>query len=180
MPEERLNELARRVQIILMDVDGVMTDGSIFWVPVADGLITETKATHAQDGAGIAFARKSGIKTGVITKRRSVSLQRRAEELKMDYIYNGCHEKALALEEICQKSGIPPSQICYIGDDLHDLPVLIRVGFPVAVANARDELKKRAAYVTERSGGNGAVREVIEVILKAQDKWQVTVESFLK
>ena len=171
--------LARSVEMLLMDVDGVLTDGRIFWIPTPDGAPVETKAFDVTDGAGIAFARKCGIKLGVITKRRSTALGRRAEELQIQYVFNGVDDKHLALQEICQASGVTPANICYIGDDLHDLPVLTRVGFPVAVANAHAEVKARAAYVTAAFGGRGAVREVVELILKAQGKWTAVVDSFL-
>ena len=163
-----------------MDVDGVLTDGRLFFVPVSNGVIVETKGFDVMDGAGIAYARKAGLKTGVITKRQSASLGHRAAELKMDYIYNGVDDKRAALDEICRISGVPPAKICYIGDDLPDLPVLIRVGFPVAVRNAHAELQSRAAYVTNAMGGRGAVREVIELILKSQNRWAGIVNSYLE
>src|SRR5688572_18415334 len=110
--------------MLLMDVDGVLTDGRIFWIPTPDGVAVETKAFDVMDGAGIAFARKCGIKLGVITKRKSMALARRAEELQIQYVFNGVDDKHLALREICQTSGVSPANICYLGDDLHDLPVL--------------------------------------------------------
>ena len=179
MPEERLNKLARQVKLLLMDVDGVLTDGTILWLQVSENLVTEAKAFDATDGAGISFARKAGLQTGVITKRASASLKYRAEELKMNYVHMGVRDKRQALDEVCRESGVAVADICYIGDDLHDLPVMIRVGFPVAVRNARPEVQSRAAYVTTAFGGRGAVREVVELILKSQGKWTAVVESFL-
>ena len=180
MPEERLATLAQQVQLLLMDVDGVLTDGQIVLAQVSENLVTETKSFDVTDGAGIAFAKKAGLRTGIITKRASLAVVRRANELGMDYVLTGVDDKRAALEEVCRLSGVPTANTCYIGDDLPDLPVLTKVGFPVAVRNARPEVQAIAAYVTEALGGRGAVREVVELILKAQDRWNSVVDLFLK
>src|SRR5437870_6271378 len=150
MPEKDIAALAARVELLLMDVDGVMTDGSLIHVPMADGSIVEAKSFNASDGAGIGFARRAGIKTGIISGRGSAG--RRAEELNIDFVYQGLGRKKLsAYEEILVRSKIPSARVCYVGDDLQDIPILTRVGFPVAVANAYPEVLSRAAYITRAS-----------------------------
>jgi 3-deoxy-D-manno-octulosonate 8-phosphate phosphatase (KDO 8-P phosphatase) len=178
MPEKDITALAAKVQMLLMDVDGVMTDGSLIHIPMADGSVVEAKSFNASDGAGIGFAHRAGIKTGIISGRGSAD--RRAEELKMDFVYQGLGRTKLpALGEILVRSKIPSERVCYIGDDLQDIPILSRVGFPVAVANAYPEVLLRVAYVTRASGGRGAIREVVELILKAQGKWEAAIAEFL-
>ncbi len=178
MPEKDVTALAARIEMLLMDVDGVMTDGSLIQIPMADGSIVEAKSFNASDGAGVGFAHRAGIKTGIISGRGAAG--RRAEELKMDFVYQGLgRKKATAFEEILVRSKISSERICYIGDDLQDIPILMRVGFPVAVANAYPEVLSRVAYVTRCSGGRGAVREVVELILKAQGKWDAAIAEFL-
>jgi len=171
---------AAHVQLLLMDVDGVLTDGKLLFVPMPDGSVVEAKAFDAQDGAAMGFARRAGIKLGIITGRASPAVTRRAEELRLDFVYQGLgRRKLVAFDEIVAKAACLPENICYIGDDVQDIPILRRVGFPVAVANARSEAKACAAYVTRASGGNGAVRELVELILKAQGKWEAAIAEFL-
>ena len=178
MPEKDVTALAARIEILLMDVDGVLTDGSLIYVPLADGTVVEAKAFHASDGAAIGFARRAGIKTGIISGRGSAG--QRAEELKMDFIYQGLGRRKLsALEEILARTKTPAERICFVGDDLQDIPILTRVGFPVAVANAYPEVLSKVAYVTRETGGRGAIREVVEMILKAQGKWDAAIAEFL-
>lgn len=149
-----------------MDVDGVMTDGKIVYSSSGE----ELKQFDIQDGLAISMAREAGLQTGIITSRASEMVKRRAEELKYDYVSQGT-EKKLPAYEICLNTfKLSDEQVCYIGDDLLDIPVLKRVGFAVAVANARDELKEFCHYITDRTGGNGVVREVVEKILKTQGK----------
>jgi 3-deoxy-D-manno-octulosonate 8-phosphate phosphatase (KDO 8-P phosphatase) len=163
-----------------MDVDGVLTNGKLLYIPQSDGSIFETKMFDACDGAAIGFLRRAGIQTGIISGRTSLAVTRRAEELRMDYIYQGLGRTKLpAFNEILERSGLDAARICYIGDDVQDLPILTRVGFPVAVKNARPEVLARVAYVTNASGGDGAVREVAERILKAQGKWDATMAEFV-
>ena len=178
MPEKDVTALAAKVQMLLMDVDGVMTDGSLIYIPMADGSVVEAKSFNASDGAGIGFAGRAGLKTGIISGRGSAG--RRAEELKMEFVYQGLGRKKLsALEEILVRSKIPSERVCYVGDDVQDIPILMRVGFPVAVANAYPEVLSRVAYVTHAAGGHGAIREVVELILKAQGKWDAAIAEFL-
>ncbi len=163
----------KKIKMILMDVDGVLTDGKIIFT--SDG--TELKEFNIQDGMGITLARMAGLKTGIITGRESIMVQRRAEELKYDIISQGSFKKFARYEEIKKQFGLSDDEVCYIGDDLPDIPILKKVGFSVAVANARDELKKIAHYTTTLSGGEGAVREVIDLILKGQDKFNELIEE---
>ncbi len=162
---------AAQIRLLLMDVDGVLTDGRVILQSQPDGTATETKMFSAYDGAGLKLAKIAGLRTGLITGRDSPATTRRAHEVDMDYIYQHRAEKLAAYEEIVSKAGLSESEIAYVADDLPDLPILARVGFRVAVANAVPEVKKAAHYVTAKAGGDGAVREVIELILKAQGKW---------
>jgi 3-deoxy-D-manno-octulosonate 8-phosphate phosphatase (KDO 8-P phosphatase) len=172
MLEKDLTPLASRIELLLMDVDGVLTDGTLFYVPVAGGSVVEAKMFDVRDGAGLVLLRKAGIKTGIISGRSSPALAQRAKDLEVDFVYQGLGEKKLeAFEEVLEKTGIPADRICYVGDDFQDLPILKRVGFPIAVANASSEIVPRVAYVTRAPGGRGAIREVVELILKAQGKW---------
>jgi len=168
------------VEMLLMDVDGVMTDGRIIHIPQPDGSVVEAKEFDAADGAAIGFARRAGIRTGIISGRGSPAVSRRAEELHMEFVYQGLGRKKLsALEEILARTELPADRICYVGDDVQDIPTLARVGCPVAVTNACPEVISRAVYVTRASGGRGAIREVVELILKAQGKWDAAIAEFL-
>ena len=167
---------ARRIKIILFDVDGVLTDGTI-WVypmpvPLADGSVTtrlvEPKGFNAHDGAGMTLARLGGMKVGVITKRISEAVALRARDLKMEFVYQGQAFKMQAVREIAKKEGVTLEEIAYVGDDVIDLPVMRACGFAVAVANARREVKAEANYVTAHAGGEGAGRDAIEFILAAK------------
>jgi 3-deoxy-D-manno-octulosonate 8-phosphate phosphatase (KDO 8-P phosphatase) len=180
MDDRNVQQLASKVQLLLMDVDGVMTDGKFLLVPMPDGSVVEAKAFDSQDGSGIGLARRSGILLGLISGRGSPAVTRRAEELRFNFVYQGTGRKKLAaFNEIVAKTGLPPESICFVGDDLQDIPVMSRVGFPVAVANACPETKRAAAYVTRNSGGNGAIRELVELILRSQDKWDSAIKEFL-
>ena len=178
MSQEELSARIKDIQILLMDVDGVLTDGKVWFVP--DGELVEVKAFHVLDGFGIVLAHRAGLKTGIVSARSSPGVQKRAEELSIDFIHLGARDKKTVLDEIVQKSGVEAARICFIGDDVVDLPAMTRVGFSVAVSNAAPEVRSRAAYVTDASGGNGAVREVIELILKAQGKWDGAIAVFLE
>ncbi len=153
----------KRVKLLLMDCDGVMTDGRI-WL-TADG--DEQKTFHVRDGQGIRSLHAAGIETGIISGRTSNALARRAAELEMTFLRQGTHDKIAAFEECLSAASISASQCAYIGDDLADVAVMQRVGFAVAVADAADEAKQAAHYVTRLRGGEGAVREVADLILKA-------------
>jgi 3-deoxy-D-manno-octulosonate 8-phosphate phosphatase (KDO 8-P phosphatase) len=178
-------ERARRIKIILFDVDGVLTDGTI-WIypmPVAlpDGSVTakmaEAKGFSAHDGAGTTLARLGGMKVGVITKRISETVAMRARDLKMEFVYQGQTYKMQAVRAIAEKEGVTLDEIAYVGDDAIDLPVMRAVGFAVAVANARAQVKAEAHYVTPHSGGQGAGRDAIEFILAAKGLLEKCIEA---
>lgn len=164
------------IKLILMDVDGVLTSGEIIY----DSSGTEVKKFHVQDGMGITLARLGGLKTGIITGRLSEMVKRRAEELKFDVVAQGSFNKLPDYEKIKQQLKLKDEQIAYIGDDILDMSILKRVGFSVAVSNARDEVKAICDYVTVAIGGNGAVREVIDKILIRQNKMDGIVNDLIK
>jgi 3-deoxy-D-manno-octulosonate 8-phosphate phosphatase (KDO 8-P phosphatase) len=166
-----VSEAAARIKMLLMDVDGVLTDGTLWNVPAPDGSIFETKGFDSQDGIALQWLSQTGIVTGVISGRVSAATAERARQTKMTYVYQGHTEKIPLLEEIYAKSGIAPAETCYVGDDLTDIVCFRRVGLAVAVANARPEVKRAAHCVTDARGGQGAIREVAEMILAAQGKW---------
>ncbi len=155
-----------------MDADGVLTDGRIYLVPLGGRRVAEAKVFHSLDGAGLKLIRKAGIRTGVITGRSSDAMERRASELKMDFVSEGVEDKTRALGEILRTSGVTPREVAYVGDDLSDMGPMKIVGLPVAVANAIPEVRRAAAYVTRLTGGQGALREVVELILRSQGKWE--------
>ncbi len=169
-------ERARRIKIILFDVDGVLTDGTIWVYPVPvilpDGSTAtkpmEPKGFNAHDGAGMTLARLGGMKVGVITKRVSETVAIRARDLKMEFVYQGQAFKMKAVRDIVAKEGVSLEEIAYLGDDVVDLPVMRAVGLAVAVANAREQVKAEAHYVTPHAGGQGAGRDAIEFILAAK------------
>ncbi|MFY9855416.1 MAG: HAD hydrolase family protein [Terracidiphilus sp.] len=167
---------ARRIKIILFDVDGVLTNGQIWIIPVPvvspDGAITskmvEVKGFSAHDGAGVTLARLGGMKLGVITKRISETVALRSRDLKLEFVYQGQAFKMQAVREIMEKEGVSLEEIAYVGDDVIDLPVMRACGLAVAVANAREQVKAEAHYVTPHRGGDGAGRDAIEFILEAK------------
>jgi 3-deoxy-D-manno-octulosonate 8-phosphate phosphatase (KDO 8-P phosphatase) len=197
---------AKKIKLLLFDVDGVLTDGKIFIFPAPAGIeqptqlaaklggqggfglhsqassgqiMIEAKGFHAHDGAAISLARLGGIKAGLITKRISETVALRARDLKLEYVYQGIQDKLTVFEEILRQEGINASQAGYVGDDVIDLPVMRNCGFAVAVANARHEVKREAHYVTRHGGGYGALRDAIEYILRAQGKWQRVVGEYI-
>lgn len=167
---------ARRIKIILFDVDGVLTDGGIWVIPVPvvmpDGAImtkmVEAKGYNAHDGAGVTLARLGGMKIGIITKRISETVALRARDLKLEFVYQGEAFKMRPVREIMAREGVTLDEIAYVGDDVIDLPVMRACGLAVAVANAREEVKAEAHYVTPHKGGEGAGRDAIEFILEAK------------
>jgi len=162
---------ARKVRLLVMDVDGVLTDGRLINVPAPDGTIFETKNFDSQDGIALQWLSWHGIQTGVISGRVSPATAERARQVKMTYVYQGHIEKVPILEEIQTRSGIALSEMAYAGDDLTDVVCMRRVGFAIAPANARAEVKRAAHYVTQAAGGRGAVREICEVLLQAHGRW---------
>lgn len=167
-------ERARKVKMILMDVDGTLTDGTILVLP--DG--EELKSYNVKDGAGILLARLAGLKMGIITGKTSKSLEKRAEKLKIFEVYQGVLDKKRVFEEILAKNKLNADEVAYIGDDLGDLEVIKSAGLAAAVADAHPAIKKRSHFICTRPGGKGAVREFIEFILEAQDKRQMVEAGF--
>lgn len=172
---EKILAKARRIKLILMDADGVLTEGKVTY---GDGNL-ELKSFDVKDGAGIDLARKAGIKTGIISGRQSGALQRRAKELRIDEVHQKVINKVEVYKEILGRYSLRDEEVAYIGDDILDLPLLSRVGLSAAVADAHPEVKKRVDLVTTSTGGQGAVRELIEFILRAQGRWDTIVQEFL-
>lgn len=169
---------AAKIKLLLMDVDGVMTDGTLWNVPGPDGQIFETKGFDSQDGIGLQWLSWYGIKTGVISGRVSPATEVRAKQCKMAYIYQGHIEKIPILEEILADAKVAPDQVAYIGDDFTDVVIMRRVGLGIAVANARDEVKRAAHWTTSNRGGCGAVRDAVQLILTAQGIWPEIVKKY--
>lgn len=168
--------MIKNIKLVIIDVDGVLTDGAIY----IDAQGGESKAFNVLDGAGISYLHRSGVKTAIISGRNAAAVVHRAKELGIEDVYQGAKNKIDAYKQLLEKYTLSDKEICYIGDDLIDLPILYRVGFPVAVANASPLVKKHSAYVTRARGGCGAVREVAEKILKFQDKWHLIMERYKK
>jgi len=162
-----------RVRIFLCDVDGVLTDGSVFI-----GAEKETKRFNIRDGLGLVFLRHVGIKTGWISSRPSAATQLRATELKIDYLEQTKHGKIPQVEKILAAAGLNWRHVCYVGDDVVDLGVMARAGLAVSVGDGIAEVRAAAHYVTKEPGGHGAIREVVEMILKAQNKWDGIVAEY--
>ena len=173
-----LAQKASKIRLLLMDVDGVMTDGRLYNVPGPDGKMAETKGFDSQDGIALQWCARLGIVTGLISGRVSPATVERATQCKFKYIYQGHTEKIPILEEILADAKVSPDEVAYIGDDLTDVVVMRRVGLAIATANARREVKSIAFHVTSVPGGSGAVREVIELILKAQGKWDEILRHY--
>ena len=171
-------QLASKIRLLLMDVDGVLTDGKLYNVPAPDGSMAETKGFDSQDGIALQWLARLGFSAGLISGRNSPATVERARQCKFKYVYQGHTEKIPILEEILADAALQPSEVAYIGDDFTDVVVMRRVGFAIATANARPEVKKAAHYVTTASGGQGAVREVIEIVLKAQNRWSEILKHY--
>ncbi len=163
------------IKMLVLDVDGVLTDGTM--IINADG--SESKFFNSLDGHGIRMWQRAGLKIAFLSGRASEPTKCRAEQLEVDYCLQDCHNNLAGLEKFLEQSGLSGQDVAYIGDDLTDLPVICYVGFGVAVANAVDEVKQYADYVTTRRGGSGAVREVIEYILKGTGKWQQLIKRYV-
>jgi len=169
-------ERIKRIKVLILDIDGVMTDGHIIYSVYGD----ELKFFDVQDGFGITLLRKAGIKSVIITAKKSRIVKLRARDMKVAKAYQGYMDKVKAFNKAVRKFRVAPEEVCFIGDDLIDLPVLKRVGFAVAVPNAVEEVKKAAHHTTERAGGHGAVRELCDLILKSQGKWDLATAKYLK
>jgi len=182
VPPEVLDR-AKRIKLFLMDVDGTLTDGGVCLIGPTSGdlsaetiaSVTEMKIFNAQDGQGLSLAHTMGIQTGFITGRRSPAVAKRAQEVKVTFVYLGQAKKMQAFEECMEKAGVTEEEVAYLGDDLPDIPLAMRSGLAVSVADGVPELKAVCHYTTQRNGGRGAAREVVELILKAQGRWEEAV-----
>ena len=172
-----LKKRAALIKVLLMDVDGTMTDGGVTLLSQPDGTALEIKTFDAHDGQGLTLAHTAGLRTGCITGRESAALLRRAHEMKMDFIYMKQPVKIPAYEEVLKKTGVPESAVAFVGDDLPDLPLMRRVGLAVAVGNAVPEVKKAAHFTTRAVAGQGAIREAIELILKSKGIWEEMIDK---
>lgn len=198
---------ARKIKLLLFDVDGVLTDGKLFIFPAPPGAqqgvldqrekgqsakhggqggfglhsqsLIEAKGFHAHDGTSISLARLAGIKTGLITKRISETVALRARDLKLEHVHQGVHDKRTCFEEIIRKEDLKPEEGAFVGDDIIDLPAMRAAGLAIAVKNAREEVRQEAHYITLHAGGDGALRDAVEFILKAQGKWKKVIEAYI-
>lgn len=172
-----LRKRAAQIKVLLMDVDGTMTDGSVTLLSQPDGTALEIKTFDAHDGQGLTLAATAGLRTGCITGRESAALLRRAREMKMEFIYMKQPLKMPAYEEILQKAGVSDSAVAFVGDDLPDIPLMRRAGLAIAVGDAVPEVKHVAHYTTKALAGHGAIREAIELILKSKGIWEEMIDK---
>jgi 3-deoxy-D-manno-octulosonate 8-phosphate phosphatase (KDO 8-P phosphatase) len=189
MPKLSPQSRARKIKLLLFDVDGVLTDGKLYFLPSSvasqqganphSSSSIEFKGFHAHDGAAISLARLGGIKTGIITKRSSETVAVRARDLKLEYVHQGVDDKRACFEAVVKQAGLKLEEAAFVGDDVIDLPAMRAGGLAIAVKNARAEVKKEAHYVTPHNGGEGALRDAVEFILKAQEKWKRVVEIYI-
>ncbi len=175
---QEIMERASRVRLLLMDVDGVLTDGKLYNVPDPRGGVFETKAFDSQDGIALQWLSWMGIQTGLISGRVSPATEERARQCHFTYVYQGHIEKIPVFEEILKQSGLSPAEVAYAGDDLTDVVVMRRVGLAIATANARPEVKQCAHLVTSQEGGRGAIREVAELLLRAHGRWEELLRKY--
>ena len=176
MIKSEVAERARRVKLLIVDIDGVMTDGRIVYSIYGD----ELKFFDVTDGFGISLLNRAGIKTAIITAKKSRIVKMRARDLKIAKAYQGFIDKLIPFDKLLEDFKIAAENICFIGDDLPDMPILRRVGFAVSVPNALDEVKAAAHYITSKAGGRGAVREVCDILLKSQGKWDEATAKYFK
>ncbi len=172
-----LKKRAARIKLLLMDVDGTMTDGSVTLLSQTDGTALEIKTFDAHDGQGLTLAQAAGLRTGCITGRESAALLRRSQEMKMEFIYMKQPLKMPAYEDILRRAGVTDSAVAYIGDDLPDIPIMRRAGLAIAVGDAVPEVKEAAHYTTRALAGRGAVREAVEVVLKSKGIWEEMLDK---
>jgi 3-deoxy-D-manno-octulosonate 8-phosphate phosphatase (KDO 8-P phosphatase) len=193
---------AKKIKLVLFDVDGVLTDGSIWLFPAPAGAqqttqnsaadkadaggyaivsqsMVEAKGFHAHDGTGFSLAKLAGLRTGLMTKRISETVRLRARDLRVDYVLQGISDKRGAFEELCEKEGLRAEEVAFVGDDIIDLPVMRVCGLAISVPNAREIVKDESHVVTDHPGGYGAARDAIEYILQAQNKLEATVDAYL-
>ncbi|MGD0760504.1 MAG: HAD family hydrolase [Candidatus Sulfotelmatobacter sp.] len=212
MPRLSAQARARKIKLLLFDVDGVLTDGKLFIFPAPAGAsqpgqelaehaakhaatraskqgqsgfgfasqsLIEAKGFHAHDGTSISLARLAGIKTGLITKRISETVALRARDLKLEHVHQGVQDKRSCLAAIVEQERLQPEEAAFVGDDVIDLPAMRAAGLAIAVKNARADVKREAHYITPQAGGDGALRDAVEFILKAQGKWKQVLEAYI-
>ena len=170
-----VEQRAKRIKLLLMDCDGVLTDGRIWLFENGE----EQKGFHTRDGLGIDLLHRAGLQSGIISGRTSSAVETRARTLGMSFIVQGHENKVQAFADILAQANVTNIEVAYIGDDLNDIPLIVQSGLGVAVADAALETRERAHYVTEALGGFGAVREVIELILKSQDRWDDLIKRYI-
>ena len=175
MPQKDIKSKAKQIKLLLLDVDGVLTDGSIIY----DEQGREVKVFNVRDGAMVKWLKRVGIEVAILTGRKSKALERRAEELGVEILIQDAKDKLFAFQSLLEKTGFKPKEIAYLGDDWHDLPVLKRVGLSACPKDAVKEIKEQVDYVCVAGGGKGAVRELGELILKAQGKWEEIIKKYL-
>ncbi len=179
LPLAEIEARARRIRLLLLDCDGVLTDGSVIYTAEGGGAAETTKVFHIHDGQGLRLAKQAGLRLGLISGRSSLALAARARELSFDYVYQNVADKLAPYEQLRQAARLSNAEIAYVGDDLPDLTPLRRAGLAIAVADAVPEVLQCAHYVTVKPGGRGAVREAVELILKAQRQWAAVLQPFL-
>jgi len=167
---------ASHIKLLLMDCDGVLTDGRLWLLEDGD----EHKSFNTHDGLGLSLLHRAGLKSGIISGRSSQAVTRRAKELGIEFVRQGDPDKTVAFEEVLRQAGVDENEVAFVGDDLTDIPLMRRAEFAVAVADAVEETRSTAHYVTRAKGGHGAVREVVEIILKSQGRWNDLVDEYLK
>lgn len=172
-------ERAKKIKVLIFDVDGVLTDGQIFVIPGPDGKGIESKGFAAHDGLGISLGRLGGLRIGIITKRNSQTVAIRARDLKLEFVYQSQAHKMEAAKDILAKTGYSLDEMAYVGDDIIDLPVMRACGLSIATANARQQVKDAAHYITPNAGGQGAGRDAIDFILSAQGSLERVIEAYL-
>src|ERR1044071_8001677 len=174
--KSEVQERAARIKLLLMDCDGVLTDGRI-WLFEND---EEQKGFHTRDGLGMELLHRAGLRSGIISGRKSSAVETRARGLGMSFVVQGHEQKVQAFADVLAQAGVENAEVTFIGDDLNDIPLMLQSGLGVAVADAAPETLAHAHYVTNALGGFGAVREVIELILKSQDRWDELIKSFIQ
>jgi len=174
--DSEIIDRARKVRVLILDIDGVLTDGRIVYSPYGE----ELKFFDVQDGLGIVLLRRAGIESVIVTARRSRIVKSRCKDLAIRYLYYGYPNKLIPFKKIVKRFRVMPEEVCFVGDDLIDLPILNRVGLAVTVPNAAEDVRAHAHYVTARPGGRGAVREICDIIMKSQNKWNLVTSLFFK
>ncbi len=173
-----LTDRASRIRLLLMDCDGVLTDGTIYFLPHPDGSVAETKAFDCKDGIALQWARRTGLLTGIITGRGGLAVQERARSVGMKYLVEGRTDKLESFQEILDDCGLSADEVAFVGDDVTDLPLLNRVGLAVAPEDCRPEVRRAVHWVSPSIGGRGVIRDVIELILKARGEWAAVLGRY--